>query len=109
MKKLKLDIDALNVESFDVTPSRGLQGTVAGAELIPDPNQSGGCTVFEPPCFDPSAGSCNTFCPNATCTYTGAAWGCTAETCANTNCVTCNYRCVPPTQFESCGETCTIG
>lgn len=33
MKKLNLDIDALQVEAFEVTAPRGERGTVLGAEF----------------------------------------------------------------------------
>jgi hypothetical protein len=112
MKKLRLNVDALQVESFDVTAARESRGTVGGAEYAPlqppmlDTRNDATCTGDD---TGPWSDSNNTYCPNVTCTYTNADWTCITAVSCYSCLVTCGVRCVPGSQFQSCEATCTIG
>ena len=93
MPKLKLQIDALRVDSFDTHPAAGGRGTVEGWSLVvPD-----GGTVPIPAtndakaCLDSWINTCVTAriseCPGATCDVS-------CETCNQPSCVTrCGFTC----------------
>lgn len=90
MKKLKLDLDDLRIDSFDTTPAFGerQRGTVVGAA----PETYYGCNSEGETCD-----TCRTC--NDTCWYTcGVSCGGTCNTCY-TNCGTC------PGQW-TCDVTC---
>ena len=104
MKKFKLDLDDLEVESFQTTPDTGdnEEGTVYGyLSFGPGNTCDNGCTN-------------NTFCRICTnnCTANTNCWQPTCENgcTANTNCNqdTCN-NCPCPTQPVMCGTfACTL-
>jgi hypothetical protein len=86
MKKIKLDVDALDVESFEPSEAKGERGTVKGL-----------LTAYYELCHegDTWQGSC-------TCEPT-----CNADTCYNCQSAGCTPAC-PLTQGSTCGErTCT--
>jgi hypothetical protein len=97
MRKLKLSLDTLQVESFHATVNESARGTVPGHGWTEYADEScfgtcvGNCT---------RDGSCNNTC-NASCYGTCAG---TCVTCANT----CD--CPPNTDYTACGcqtwETC---
>lgn len=47
MAKLKLDVENLAVDSFDVAPIEEVRGTVRGAEATDACSQYCGATIFE--------------------------------------------------------------
>jgi hypothetical protein len=78
MKKIKLELDRLDVESFAVTPARGERGTVRGHDTV-GCTPAGACeTLFT--CYSCDGGSCEgASCHlDFTCTDCG---GTCAETC----------------------------
>ena len=96
MPKLKLEIDALRVESFETHPAARAQGTVEGHVLAP-----GEVIVMPAPdtndvklCLDSWINTCVTAriseCPGATC---------------DVSCETCNQ----PSCITRCGATCPTG
>lgn len=86
MSKLKLDLDALQVETFHTREIDTARGTVDGHFVPPDTATCGGSCVVS------CAGSCVNTCAGNTC------WGTCLDTCANTCAFTCG----------SCGDpTCT--
>ena len=89
MKKLKLDLDDLKVESFETTPEvSNSRGTVVGYGF----NTFGRCETFDLlTCFEP--------CETNTCGHT------CANTCANTCGSTCGNTC-GATCGSTCGSTC---
>ena len=97
MPKLKLEVDALRVESFDTHPAAGGRGTVEGWSLaVPD----GGpvpvpATNDAKACLDSWINTCVTAkisaCPGETCgdqLTCGASCQATCETCFGPTCVT---------------------
>ena len=83
MAKLKLNLDALNVETFQTADAGAEEGTVHGQQITP-------------------AGSCG-------CWYTVATCPATCQiTCGATCYPTCRYTCrCYITQFPTCGQrTC---
>ncbi|HEV2736456.1 MAG TPA: hypothetical protein VGV85_16540 [Longimicrobiaceae bacterium] len=89
MKKLKLDLEDLTVESFATTPeSRGEGGTVFGQNH---------CTCYTQ-CTCPGCPTCDASC-NGTC-------GGTCDASCNGTCGgTCDFSC-GDTCYETCGYTC---
>ncbi|PIQ09559.1 MAG: hypothetical protein COW71_05875 [Ignavibacteriales bacterium CG18_big_fil_WC_8_21_14_2_50_31_20] len=90
MKKLKLNLDDLKVESFETTNSlQGLKGTVNGQgplTIVTEPD-----IVSQPcQCYDPTSDSLRPTC-DATCLV---------PTCANT----CAHTCA-----DTCGMSCDCG
>jgi len=96
MPKLKLEIDALRVESFETHPAARAQGTVEGHALAP-----GEVIVMPAPdtndvklCLDSWINTCVTAriseCPGETCNQLtcGASCQATCETCFGPTCVT---------------------
>jgi hypothetical protein len=109
MRKLKLDLDALNVETFDTTPPDEDEGTVLANQvgITPTPVASciAGCITLGQTCV--TCFSCRPTCFR-TCFTCG---GTCIVTCQQT-CITCLRTCGPtcvtcrPTCFISCGPTC---
>ncbi|HEX5725221.1 MAG TPA: hypothetical protein VFX98_07125 [Longimicrobiaceae bacterium] len=94
MKKLRLDFDKLQVETFDPTAAvpKARVGTVHGNDAT-----RWGCTDFctDISCFGTGCGEATCASCAATCDQTCAAT--CAQTCANTCAGSCG---------GSCGETC---
>jgi hypothetical protein len=106
MRKLKLDLDDLQVESFTATPAASLEGTVGGNnvdETEPDwdePSQAN--------CYGNTVGTCigPTYCCPATWKHT------CAHTCINTqcgnSCITWWCNTCPLDSCNTCGgASCT--
>jgi hypothetical protein len=93
MKKLKLDLEDLSVESFATTPeSRGEGGTVFGQQ----------CTCYTQ-CTCPGCPTCDASC-NGTC---GGTCGGTCEASCNGTCdFTCDYSCGAGCDPNSCLPGC---
>ncbi|HEY0016230.1 MAG TPA: hypothetical protein VGC13_07920 [Longimicrobium sp.] len=89
MKKLKLQLDDLGVESFDTTCTVREKGTVVG--------EQGTCT-------------CNTqcTCPGCPTCYNTCAYTCDDATCpaCPTCAASCNGTCVGATCYDTCGASC---
>jgi len=98
MRKLKLSLDSLQVESFHANESDSLRGTV--------PGHSGATQHADESCF----GTCVSFCTrDGSCdTCAGSCNGTCYNTCGATCYATCN--CPPGTGATECGcatfETC---
>ena len=92
MKKLKLDLEDLSVESFATTPEpRAEGGTVFGQQ----------CTCYTQ-CTCPGCPTCDASC-NGTC---GGTCGGTCDASCNGTCGgTCDFSC-GDTCYETCGYTC---
>jgi hypothetical protein len=94
MRKLKLDLDHLTVDSFDINPSDGTRrGTVQGFSHVCGP------TRIDLTCLD-TCGTCDPSCATCVSCY---------NTCDNTcgpscygTCQTCQTNC----QQESCVYVC---
>ncbi|HEU0299240.1 MAG TPA: hypothetical protein VFR37_07300 [Longimicrobium sp.] len=84
MKKLTLNLNALEVQSFATAPDAQGRGTVHAEECTCPTNICATCTC-------PGCQTCNETCPN-TC------W----NTCDDPSCVTCGFSC----GYESCDHTC---
>jgi hypothetical protein len=112
MKKLKLNLDDLKVESFQTLPSMNKKGTAHG-HLPPSIEEIDTC--FGPSCrICPTDLTCYNTC-EATCANT------CPDTCANTCPATCGYSCgggcptevgiscvFCPTEFETCHPCITV-
>jgi hypothetical protein len=94
MRKLKLSIEALQVESFHAVESGSGRGTVPGHNWTEYADES---------CFESCNGSCNQTCP-LSC-YGGCGSG---ASCGGTCYASCG--CPPNTDYTACGcetwETC---
>jgi hypothetical protein len=91
MRKLKLELDRLEVESFDTASTQKRKGTVIGEELCT-------CNTY---CGQATCPGCPT-CDN-TCAYTCDDATCPAcPTCANT----CANTCDDPSCYDTCGLSC---
>ena len=96
MRKLKLEVDALRVDSFDTPPATGSRGTVAGWSLVAteDGDIAVPVTNDARACLDSWINTCVTAriseCPGATCDFS-------CETCNQPSCIT------------RCGATCPTG
>ena len=91
MRKVKLDLDAIQVESFEASGGGGTRGTVRG-HLCP-------CCCCDPCCCT-CCDTCQATCP-ATCPYTCAGdtcISCPGDTCAWT-CETCYVKICDYTEF----------
>lgn len=104
MRKLKLDVDMLEVESFEVAAG-GRRSTVRGHEeseesFVGDTH----CGTCPGQSF---GGTCQIFgCGTGNCSVNCTSWGCTdAETCQTCQTYNCGWGC---TQQETCGNGCTI-
>lgn len=94
MRKLKLSLEDLQVDSFHATSAASARGTVPGHNWTQYADES---------CFESCNGSCNHTCP-ASC-YGGCGSG---ATCGGTCGASCG--CPPGTDYTACGcatwETC---
>ncbi|MFA7420501.1 MAG: hypothetical protein WCZ90_12525 [Melioribacteraceae bacterium] len=91
MGKLKLNLDEIKVESFEVSNNVKVTGTVFGQE-------TGGGSTCPPMCeYTVEYGSCV-----GTCDTEVASCGATCVTCDATCPVTC-----PVTCLATCGDSCT--
>jgi hypothetical protein len=58
MKKLKLDAEALQIQSFETAGAESLRGTVQGAEITgaacPPETEAPSCGIWCPPTRDPN-------------------------------------------------------
>jgi hypothetical protein len=90
MKKLTLNVDALEVQSFATVEMEAERGTVQGQQQ---------CTCYT--CTCPGCATCYGTCPN-TCAVTcpNTCW----ETCDDASCYTC-WSCYG----GSCDYTCATG
>jgi hypothetical protein len=104
MRKLKLDLNLLQVESFEIAAGR--RGSTVRAHegseetFVGDTN----CGTCQPGSW---GGTCQVFgCPGSpNCTAVCTAWGCTdAETCQTCATYNCGWGC---TQQDTCGFDCT--
>lgn len=95
MKKLKLDLDQLAVESFAATDPEPPRGTVKGYYTAP----ADGCvgSEYPPECYSNNV----TYC--AGCDYT-AEWSNCHNTCYAQTCFSCAGTC--GSCIRTCGETC---
>ncbi len=94
MKKLKLDLDQLSVESFDTAPTRSGQpdGTVKGFATLPEIITCFTCDATcsltcELTCDDPTCSTCN----GNTCEGTCGGHTCNG-TCGENTCNGCNTQ-----------------
>jgi len=83
MKKLKMELDALQVESFDIRRADDVRGTVAGQN--------------EPPYTESCNGSCMNTCNSCVNTCLNTCQNSCNGTCVS--CVTCEFHC---THFTVC-------
>ncbi len=105
MKKLKLNLDEIKVESFETNSEKYGQGTVLGQVVGPnlpdsaccDSNDScgGGTGTNVPKCSD-------VFCTRGEHCPSGQGW----PSCYATGCGTCQTDC--GTCFQTCPPTCLI-
>jgi hypothetical protein len=93
MKKLKLDLDQLHVESFDTRAQERTRGTVAGHVPLSYDTNCYNCD----PSLDYTCDSCDVSCA-------GSCVDTCADTCANTCPATCQYSCNGT--CASCVDTC---
>ncbi|HEX8906720.1 MAG TPA: hypothetical protein VF771_17855 [Longimicrobiaceae bacterium] len=84
MRKIRLDLDSISVDSFEVTREPGTKGTVRGHVCC-------ACCCCDPCCCT-CCDTCQATCPN-TC----------LATCGDT-CQTCDYSC-----WGTCGELTCLG
>jgi hypothetical protein len=93
MKKLRLQLDDLRIDSFETTAAEKPRGTVFGEQCTCwtqcGQNTCPGCPTCDASCN----GTCAASCAN-TCAYT-----CDDASCAGTCGETCDY---------SCGDTCFV-
>ena len=72
MKKIKLDLDGLEVDSFEVAPPEQTRATVHAYQTINDTCRN--CNTTEGPSFCP--GQCSLWGPAETCDYSCASEPC---------------------------------
>ena len=89
MKKLRLSLDELRVDSFETTAEQEPRGTVMGEQQ---------CTCLTN-CTCPGCNTCNETCPQ-TCAYTCDDSEC-IMTCIGDTCGGGGWTC-----WDSCGGTC---
>lgn len=109
MRKMKLDVNDLRVESFDTRPDpQPGRGTVRGNGAY-----NGGMGSWDGPCpsfLCPDSHDCSgdAFCPTPNvgtkftaleCTCAGTCGDTCPNTCGNT-CATCPYTCVPDPDIQ---------
>lgn len=101
MRKLKLSLDSLQVESFDTDASQSMRGTVAGRAVTDYPDE---CVTPAGTCFkncsvDATCNSCDYSCA-------GSCWGTCGASCNGS----CGASCGCNTDYTACGcqtfETC---
>jgi hypothetical protein len=95
MKKLSLDLDALEVETFETAQDEPRRGTVHGHASW----HYQGCTPYEP-CNPVSS---NTYTEDYTCDD-HSCWQSCQQSCGGT----CNATCTCPSQVNTCWETCFV-
>jgi len=105
MRKLRLTLDSLEVETFQVAAPGDEPGTVRGNAWSDVPRY---CKTDQPPgeCF-PSNVGCDTW--EAACQPTNYEPTCEAESCAATCGITCLATCLRTCGYctgESCGYIC---
>jgi len=99
MKKIKLDLDKLVVDSFEVAPALDAPGTVQGYLITENTRRACSCAAS---CDGTCYATCDTC--DASCAGTCAATcGATCQTCAGQ--YTCNESCGGTCDF-SCGDSC---
>ena len=94
MKKLKLNLDEIKVESFETSSHSFTQGTILaqGAETEGAVDTCYEYCLTQAQTCDPSCGpSCNTACGQSCIGTCPATCGVTCATCENQN--TCDYSC----------------
>jgi hypothetical protein len=97
MKKLRMELDALKVDSFETQTAAGSGTVVAAGVLIGD-----AVAQTYPNCSEidacPSAWNCtvNGTCYDATCAQVNTCAKTCAATCPNTCAVTCQASCYQP-------------
>ena len=84
MKKLKLDVDALVVDSFTTRGSAALVGTVAGQEITQNCGGTAYCTLGSS-----CNGSCYASCGDPNC----GTYYCTGDSCNQTCGGDCSNSC----------------
>ncbi|HEU0052623.1 MAG TPA: hypothetical protein VFQ39_05575 [Longimicrobium sp.] len=96
MPKLKLEVDALRVDSFDTHPAAPGRGTVEGLSLVPieGGNVAVPVTNDVKMCLDSWINTC----------VTARISECPGETCGMYTCETCAATCI-----TRCGATCPTG
>lgn len=108
MKKLKLELDALSVESFEADAREGRIGTVAAYDFTLQCGGTDLCTVSCNGTCDASCGgiSCAGTCP-APCDSGGFYSECCSIDCTPA-CTAGQYNtaCCDPTVDHTCGEAC---
>ena len=88
MKKMKLNLEALAIESFDTTHPPAKRGTVFGDQCTCPTNCTcPGCPTCDGTCPQTCGDSCNGTC--------GGQWTCdpTCDSCYFTGCVNTCYNC----------------
>ncbi|HEX6911474.1 MAG TPA: hypothetical protein VF142_13805 [Longimicrobium sp.] len=94
--KLKLNLDELNVDSFDTTKSERPKGTVFGEQCTCYTNCTcPGCPTCDASCNGTCDASCNGTC-DASCNGTCASCGDSCDWCGTVN----DYTCAP---YGTCG------
>jgi hypothetical protein len=98
MRKLKLELDNLSVESFDTTATQKKKGTVFGEQCT--------CWTYCAQQTCPGCPTCDNTCAytcdDATCVYT-----CDDNTCPYTcDDNTCVYTCNESACYGTCNRTC---
>lgn len=91
MKKLRLQLDDLRIDSFDTTAPQKAKGTVFGEQCTCYTNCTcPGC----PTCYQSCNGSCDASC-NGSCgaTCDGTCGATCEDTCYNTCAVSCGATC----------------
>jgi hypothetical protein len=104
MKKLKLDLDALSVDTFDPTPPEGEQGTVLGEQIaVTLVSCNAPCISLVGTCYASCLATCITC--NLSCYRT---CGVTCQFTCQYTCFTCRPTCGPNTCITcptGCGAT----
>jgi hypothetical protein len=104
MRKVKLQLESLAVESFDTRPPEPPEGTVAAHQVwLTDGtclNTCGSCFLTCGTCYD----TCAQTCPN-TC-WASCGGTCVENTCANTCFRTCVYAYCGPRTAGTCYLPC---
>ncbi len=112
MNKIKLDLDSLQIESFETTPDEsGAKGTVHGLvgsgepefctdfticiQICPQPTIGTACPSFGSTCGNTCGGTCGSTC-GSTC----------GNTCGGTCAVTCSFTCGITCGTAGCEPTC---
>lgn len=81
MKKVKLDLDAISVDTFEVTQAEGGRGTVRGHLC---------CVCCCDPCCCTCCNTCQATCPDSCQTCPESCWGtCYDVTCQGRSCDYC--------------------